>query len=136
MKKNTRKLLLGAVVIVILLLPLAPYRLPGGRLRSFRKEIRYQVIDIGQADFMRSGFESFLFNRRIFVVSDEIEPRWFYVTESDHERLWPETWPEMIEKNYTIEATFEVGPLLLTSGNSVATVTEIERVNKRPVVSK
>jgi hypothetical protein len=75
MKKKTRIPLWGAVVIVILLaLILAPYRLPGGGLRSFRKEIRYQFIDLGQGDFILS--------------------------------------------------------------NTVATVTEIAKINKRPVVAK
>jgi hypothetical protein len=135
-KKKTRKFLFGAAVIVLLLLPLAPYRLPGGRLRSFRKEVRYQVVDFGQADFIRSGFETYFSNRRIFVVSNENEPQWFCVTEADFKRLWPEPWPKMREENYTTEATFMVRPLWLTGGHTVATVAEIEKVNKRPFVSK
>jgi hypothetical protein len=135
-KKKIRKILWGAVIIVISALILAPYRLPYGRLRSFRNEIVYQVIDIGQADFMRWSFEGCFFKRRVFVVGDGNEPRWFYVSEADFERLLPEPWPKMREENYTIEATFNVRPLLLTGGYTVATVTDVKKVNKRPIVSK
>jgi hypothetical protein len=79
-EKKIRKLLWGAVIIVILALTLGMYRLPGGRLRSFRKEIRYQVIDLGQGDFLRSFFESCFSERRIFVAGDENDPQWFYVS--------------------------------------------------------
>jgi hypothetical protein len=134
-----RKIFLAWVIGIFctpIILFLVLYRLTNFHSQEITKEIQYQLIDLGQHDFIRSTSEMVLGNRRIWVVSGTENKEWFYVSQSDFEKLWPEPWPQMKEKNYTLEVTFIVHPLLLLDGYAIATIKEIKHLQKKPAVIK
>lgn len=136
-KRKKWGLLITALILLTPgLLFIVFYRLTNFRTQEITREIRYQIIDIGQLDTLRFSCETIFGNRRIWVTGERNKPEWFYVTKADFEKLWPEPVSDMEGKNYTIEATFLVQPLLMTRGFSIATIKEIKRLRKTPVVSK
>jgi hypothetical protein len=136
-KRRKRILILVTLILGTPILLFATlYRLTNSQAQEITREIQYQLIDIGQLDKIRFAGESVLWNRRIWVVTDQENPRWLYVSKDDYGKLWPEPWPRMKEKNYTIEATFVARPLLLVNGYGIATLKEIRQLQKDPIVRK
>jgi hypothetical protein len=84
-------------------------------------KIRYQLIDLGQGDFVRNAIELKRRNKRIFLQDTINGISWLYVDSSDFKKLWPEPPFTMKEKNYTIKAKFKTHRLLF-GGYSKATL--------------
>jgi len=97
--------------------------------------IRYQMIDIGQGDFIRNGIEHKQRNKRIFLQDTINGIRWLYVDSSDFKILWPEPPFTMREKNYTIKAKFKTHRLL-NGEYSKATILEYDTINESPMITK
>ena len=97
--------------------------------------IRYQMIDLGQGDFIRNGIELKLGNKRVFLQDAPNRIYWLYVNSSDFKKVWPESPFKMQEKNYTIKAKLKAYKLI-NGGYSRATVMEIDTLHERPIFSK
>jgi len=97
--------------------------------------IRYQMIDIGQGDFVRYGIEYKQRNKRIFLQDTINGIRWLYVDSSDFKKLWPEPPFKMKEKNYTIKAKFKTHRLL-NGGYAKATLVEYDSIEGSPMITK
>ena len=138
MANRKRRIVLVAKLLVLtpIILFVLFFRLGGFRSQEITREIRYQVLDFGEDDLPRFYVEALLGNWRIWVVDERRNFDRFYVSKADFRKLWPEPWPDMDDKNYTIEATFRVRPLIFNSGYSVAEVTGIKQLNKKPYVTK
>ena len=90
------------------LIVLVNYTFTKGEVVRVEREIRYQVLDFGQGDFLRSYFEQkFRDRNRVFVINEKNEKPWFYVSNSDFKKCWPESPMSMREAGYTIIAEFE-----------------------------
>ena len=97
--------------------------------------IRYQIIDIGQGDYIRNGIEYKRRNKRIFLQDTIKGIEWLYVDSSDFKKLWPEPPFTMKEKNYTIKARFQTHRLL--NGNySKAILLDYDSINESPMITK
>lgn len=97
--------------------------------------IRYQMVDIGQGDFVRNGIEYKRQNRRIFLQDTINGLHWLYVDSSDFQKLWPEPPFTMREKNYTIKAKFETYRLL-SGAYAKATLLEYDSIEGNPMITK
>jgi hypothetical protein len=97
--------------------------------------IRYQIIDIGQGDYIRNGIEYKRQNKRIFLQDTINGIKWLYVDSSDFNKLWPEPPFTMKEKNYTIKAKFKTHRLL-NCEYSKATLLEYDSINESPMITK
>ena len=97
--------------------------------------IRYQMIDIGQGDFVRNGIEYKQRNKRIFLQDTVNGIQWLYVDSSDFKKLWPEPPFTMKEKNYTIKAKFKTHRLL-NGEYAKATLLEYVSIEGCPMITK
>jgi hypothetical protein len=97
--------------------------------------IRYQVVDLGQGDFVRNGIELKQGNQRIFLQDTIHGIRWLYVNAGDFRKLWPEPPFKMKEKNYTIKAKFKTHRLL-NGDYSRATLLEYDTIHESPMITK
>lgn len=109
--------------------------IPTSRSIIVESRIRYQMIDIGQGDFVRNGIEHKQRNKRIFLQDTINGIRWLYVDSSDFKKLWPEPPFIMKEKNYTIKAKFKTHRLL-NGEYSKATLLEYDSINESPMITK
>lgn len=109
------------------------YRITTGEEIVIRREIKYQIIDlIGFDPYRALVIEPLAGNRRVFVINEDGSTGWFYVSPEDNERVWPEN---LYEIDYTFEATFKTKKLLL-GGYAPAQVVEIQKVDRKPRISK
>lgn len=97
--------------------------------------IRYQMIDIGQGDFVRNGIEYKQRYKRIFLQDTANGIHWLYVSSSDFKKLWPEPPFTMKEKNYTIKAKFKTYRLL-DGEYAKATLLEYDSIEGCPMITK
>ena len=110
-------------------------RLPTSKSIVFDSRIRYQLIDIGQGNFIRNGIEYKLNNRRIFLADSINGIDWVYVDNKDFKKLWPEPPFGMRAKNYSMKARFKTYKLLI-GDYSKATLISIEKVEGNPMITK
>jgi hypothetical protein len=97
--------------------------------------IRYQVIDIGQGDFIKNRIEYKQQNRRVFLQDTIDGIQWLYVDSADFKKLWPEPPFKMKEKKYTIKAKFKTYRLL--NGNYAKSILlEYKRIRETPLITK
>lgn len=121
-------------LFVLCLLYFASIRIPTGPPITIVSKVRYQVIDIGQGEFLRTFVESCFRHKRIFLDEPIDDIHWVYVKSKDHQKVWKET-TKMREENYTYRATLSVKKLLL-GGYTVAKLEGLERVEEPPRFSK
>ncbi len=124
-----------AVILISVILVYLVLRIPISDYFIIESRIKYQLIDLGQGDFYRGLIERQLNNRRVFLADVQNGIKWLYVKESDFKKLWPESPLEMMAKNYTIRAKFEIRKLLF-GGFSNAKVIEIHKIYEEPIVRK
>ena len=109
--------------------------IPVGGSIIVESRIRYQIVDLGQGDFVRNGIELKQGNERIFLQDTIHGIRWLYVDASDFRKLWPEPPFKMKEKNYTIRAKFKTHRLL-NGEYSRATLLEYDTIYESPMITK
>jgi len=126
---------LNALTIIPFLVVLFIIRFPMSESIVVESRIRYQMIDLGQGDFIRNGIELKLGNKRVFLQDAPNRIYWLYVNSSDFKKVWPESPFKMQEKNYTIKAKLKAYKLI-NGGYSRATVMEIDTLHERPIFSK
>ncbi len=97
--------------------------------------IRYQIVDLGQGDFVRNGIELKQGNTRIFLQDTVNGIRWLYLDAGDFRKLWPEPPFTMREKNYTMKAKFKTHRLL-NGQYSTATLLEYDTIHENPMITK
>lgn len=109
------------------------YRLPAGPAMLITGEIEYQMFDIDLFS-LRAYLEAHAGNRPIQMMTGGEHAR-FYVSQADFKKCWPEFPSDMLDKHYTMQATFQVRPLAL-GGYSPASVVSVARLDKDPVITK
>lgn len=97
--------------------------------------IRYQMIDIGQGDYLRNGIEYKQKNKRIFLQDTVNGIQWLYVDSCDFKKLWPEPPVTMKKKNYTIKAKFKTHRLL-NREYAKAILLEYDSIEGSPMITK
>ena len=110
-------------------------RIPVSKDIEIESRIRYQMVDIGQGDFLRNGIEYKSDTKRVFLADTASNIHWLYVSNSDFKKLWPESPQKMKENNYTIKAKFRTRKLLL-GDYAVATVIKIDSITEPPLITK
>jgi hypothetical protein len=128
--------------ILLNIVPLAPFLvlylgliIPTSKSIIVESRIRYQMIDIGQGDFVRNGIEYKQRNKRIFLQDTVYGIQWLYVDSGDFKKLWPEPPFVMKEKNYTIKAKFKTYRLL-NGEYAKATLLEYDSIEGCPMITK
>ena len=95
----------------------------------YEGEIHYKFVELDLSN--RGFFESICSNSIVRLEENSI----FYVSQSDHKKLWPED-PRVMDKNgYTYRAKLQASPLLF-GGFGLAKVISIVRITKEPKISK
>ena len=108
----------------------AMYRIPNGdERRLFEGEVHYKVLELSFAN--RQLVEELIANRIVRLQGHPL----FYVSETDHAKLYPESPLRMSESGYTFRARLTARPLLF-GGHGLAEVINVERIEKEPIVSK
>jgi hypothetical protein len=138
-------------IVTIILLPFLGYRLPRGSPVVLEGEVRYQLLELGQGDYLRNHFERLCGNRRLFLVNADLP--WLYVNEADWKRCWGEpggdksvrrqgehsasvnVLDQHIAKEFTTRVTIRASPLLF-GGYGPGNVVAIKMVQKPPVGGK
>lgn len=128
-------ILLNSITAIPFVIVYLGLRIPAGKSIEFESRIRYQMVDLGQYDFIRNGIELKLNNRRVFLADTINGINWVYVNESDFKKLWPEPPFVMRERNYTVKARFKTYKLI-TGGYSTAEIVKLDLVNGNPMITK
>jgi len=133
-KKRHYVIAAASVVVLIVLIPIGCYRIPGGPPTTIVAEVHYKFVDLGGGDGLRYYYEGWVAgNRRLILVNQKPGPsRWVYLSEEDFGRCWP---ADIRGSAHTYEVTITVRPLFF-GGESVGTLEQIRKIEKRPVISK
>jgi hypothetical protein len=124
----------AGILLLVSLVAVLGYRIPTGEPIVATAIVKYEMLDLGQGDFPRTSFESIFGNRRIFLAEGPI--KYFYASFAQVQECWPESPFQMREKGYTVQVTFTVRKLLLTSGYTVASDVRAQRVPGNPDIVK
>ena len=124
------------LILGILISPFIVFRLSIGETKRIEREVRYQLVDIGQNGDPRYWFEANRGNKRLFLASEDPMPVWIYVSPDDFEKCWSVAWQVMQRDTFTFVAVIESKPLLFVNDYSLAKVLEIKRIRKFPMVRK
>ncbi|MFN0117229.1 MAG: hypothetical protein ACKVQC_02915 [Elusimicrobiota bacterium] len=119
------------VLFALLISVIGYYRLPMSGLVTRKDEVRYQMVNIGQGDVVRSIFETTLGKKRIFLVNNGS----IYVSKEDFSRCHLESPREMDSKGYTLEIEYS-GRMVLAGRMGTARILSIRKLDKKPVISK
>ena len=107
------------------------YRLPASSETDvFEGKVLYQLTEIVATN--RRFFEESLMQNRILRLKSN---RVWYVSKSDHVKLWPEDPITMYKKGYTMKVELKVKKLLF-GGYSKAEVVQYKRLDEKPTVWK
>ncbi|WP_395005092.1 hypothetical protein [Undibacterium sp.] len=79
----------------------------------------------------RKLFEELVGNRVIRLEGHSA----FYISDEDHDKLWPESPHEMAKKNYTIKAKLQVRPLFF-GGIATVKLQSTSVLNEQPIIRK
>lgn len=120
-------------IIILLFAFVILYRLPVTIPKVFRVEMEYCMFDLGANDDVRNYIENILGHRRIFV--NEGEAKWFYFSQADQKKVWPESPFEMKRKHYTIQAVFKACKTI-TGGYIIVSKIDTVHIDKYPVIFK
>ena len=107
------------------------YRLPASsEIEFFEGEVLYQLTETIETN--RRVFEEiFLQNRILRLKGNSV----WYISKSDHSKLWPEDPISMYKKGYTFKVKLKVKKLLF-GGYSKAEIVKHNKVNEKPTVWK
>ena len=112
------------------IISLAIYRLPSSQAaKTIEEEVLFKMVDLDLSH--RGQFESLLGNRTLHLVESET----FYITPTDHSKLWATSPFELQKQAHTYRITVEVQPLLF-KGFGLAKIIKIETIPKDPIISK
>lgn len=134
-RKRIWSIFLNIVPLLPFIVLYLGYWIPTSKSIIVESRIRYQMIDIGQGDFVRNGIEYKQRNRRIFLQDTVNGMQWLYVDSYDFKKLWPEPPFTMKEKNYTIKAKFKTYRLL-NGEYAKATLLKYDSIEGCPMITK
>jgi energy-coupling factor transporter transmembrane protein EcfT len=134
-KKRIWSIILNIIPVVPFIILYLGFIIPTSKSIIVESRIRYQMIDIGQGDFIRNGIEYKQRNQRIFLQDTVNGIHWLYVDSGDFKKLWPEPPFTMKEKNYTIKAKFKTYRLL-NGEYAKATLIEYDSIKGCPMITK
>jgi hypothetical protein len=120
-----------AVVGIYLVICFALYRLPASSdTELVEGEVLYQLNETIETN--RGFFEEALMQNKILRLKGHGV---WYLSKTDHTKLWPEDPIEMYKKGYTFKVKLKVKKLLF-GGYSNAEVVQYKRVAEKPTVWK
>jgi hypothetical protein len=134
-KSRLISILINSLVILPFLIVLLGDNIPTSRRIIVESRIRYQMVDLGQGDFVRNGIEFKLRNKRVFLQDTINGIQWLYVDSEDFKKLWPEPPFKMREKNYTIRAKFKTYRLL-NGEYAKAVLIQYDSIEGNPMITK
>ena len=106
------------------------YRLPSNEeAHIFEGEIHYKFVEINLTN--RGLFKSICLNKAARFEGNLI----FYISTSDHEKLWSVNPHKMNKNGYTYKVMLKTQPLLF-GGFGLANVVRTNRIEKEPIISK
>lgn len=107
------------------------YRLPASsETEFFEGKVLYQLTETIATN--RRFFEESLMQNRILRMKSN---RVWYVSKSDHAKLWPEDPITMYKKGYTMKVKLKVKKLLF-GGYSKAEIVKYKKLDEKPTVWK
>jgi len=119
------------VIVIYFIACFVLYRLPASsETEFFEGKVLYQLTETIATN--RRFFEESLLQNRILRMKSN---RVWYVSKSDHEKLWPEDPISMYKKGYTFKVKLKVKKLLF-GGYSKAEVVNYNKINEKPTVWK
>jgi len=120
-----------AVFAVYFLVSFILYRLPASSEIEFVEgEVLYQLNESIESN--RGFFEEALMQNKILRLKGK---GIWYLSKSDHAKLWPEDPIEMYKQGYTMKAKLKVKKLLL-GGYADAELVKPQKLNEKPTVWK
>jgi hypothetical protein len=131
--KVSRWVGLRAIVVIVIyfIACFVLYRLPASsETEFFEGKVLYQLTETIETN--RRVFEEILMQNRILRMKSN---RVWYVSKSDHAKLWPEDPISMYKKGYTFKVKLKVKKLLF-GGYSKAEVVKYNKINEKPTVWK
>ena len=131
--KVSRWVGLRAIVVIVIyfIACFVLYRLPASsETEFFEGKVLYQLTETIETN--RRVFEEILMQNRILRMKSN---RVWYVSKSDHKKLWPEDPISMYKKGYTFKVKLKVKKLLF-GGYSKAEVVKYNKINEKPTVWK
>jgi hypothetical protein len=119
------------VIVIYFIACFVLYRLPASSETEFLEgKVLYQLTETVATN--RRVFEESLMQNRILRMKDN---SMWYVSKSNHEKLWPEDPISMYKKGYTFKVKLKVKKLLF-GGYSKAEVVKYNKINEKPTVWK
>lgn len=106
--------------------PFAAWRLPVGDPITIEGEVRFQALDTppNLTHELRTQFEAMFGNKAVSLING---PR-LYVSETDYDLCWPESWSAIYDKGYSMIVVAEVRPTLI-GDYTVAHVSDVKRID-------
>ncbi len=126
--------LLFVLGLFVLLFRILSWRIPIGETIPIKSKVRFQMIDAGQGDLLRTGIEKRFGNKRLFLDEPYKGQHFLFVSVEDWDEIWSEL-STMRKEGYTYRLTFETRKLIL-GGYAVAKVVHKERLEEEPRMSK
>ena len=120
-----------AVFAIYFLVSFVLYRLPASSEIEFVEgQVLYQLNE--SIENNRGFFEEALMQNKVLRLKGEGV---WYLSKTDHAKLWPEYPVEMYKKGYTMKARLKVKKLLL-GGYADAELVKVQKLNEKPTVWK
>jgi len=120
-----------AVFAIYFLVSFVLYRLPASSDVEFVEgQVLYQLNESIETN--RGFFEEALMQNKIIRLKGKGV---WYLSKSDHAKLWPEDPIEMYKQGYTMKAKLKVKKLLL-GGYADAELVKTQKMNEKPTVWK
>jgi|WetSurMetagenome_2_1015567.scaffolds.fasta_scaffold1261656_1 hypothetical protein len=125
-----------AVALSVHFYPKVVYRLTSGQTVRFEREVRFQLIDLGQNATLQWNLELSQGNRRLFLAPMDSLPREVYVSAADFQKCWAVPLSQLQRDSMTVVATLEGKSLLLLDGYSSVRVLDTRLIKKYPTSGK